>query len=160
MGKIKEEIAQFLKENRLCVLCTCRDNESRATPVTYWSDGLTINIFSEKFTAKFQFLEKNPKVSIGIYTTRQPDRGLQLWGRAEVITHDDPRHEKHLPQQVKKDPKLRKMKKMVKLIQVTPYKILVVDQTRKGRHFLKWEVDETGKESEKEIKTLRAASQL
>ena len=160
MGKIKEEIAQFLKDNRLCVLCTCRGNESRATPVTYWSDGLMVNIFSEKFTAKFNFLEKNPKVSIGICTSHQPDRGLQLWGRAEVITHDDPRHEEHLPPQVKKDPKLKKMRKMVKLIQVTPYKILVVDQTRKGKHFLKWEKEKTGKESEQEIKTLRGASRL
>jgi nitroimidazol reductase NimA-like FMN-containing flavoprotein (pyridoxamine 5'-phosphate oxidase superfamily) len=160
MGKIKEEIAQFLKDNRLCVLCTCGGNESRATPVTYWSDGLMVNIFSEKFTAKFNFLEKNPKVSIGIYTSHQPDRGLQLWGRAEVITHEDSRHEKYLPDQVKKNPKLVKLRKMVKLIQVTPYKILVVDQARKGKVFLKWEKEKTGKESEQEIKTLRAASRL
>jgi general stress protein 26 len=160
MGKVRQEIARYLKKNRLCVLCTCKKDEPRAAPVGYRSDGLTVNIFSEKFTAKFEFLKKNPKVAIGIYTKARPDRGLQLWGKAEVITCKDPRHDACLPPRVKKNPKLSKLKKMVHLIRVTPSKIVLIDATRKGNHFLLWEIDKNGKESEKEIKTLRGASKL
>ncbi len=160
MGKIKDEIAKFLKQNNMCVLSTCRKDEPRATPVTYWSDGLTVNIFSEKFTSKFEFLEKNLKVAIGIYASNHPPRGLQLWGKAEIIDHEDPRHDRRMPRRAKENPKYESLRKIVKLLQITPWKIVVVDGSRKGKTFLKWEVDRNGKEIEKEIKTLRGASQL
>lgn len=160
MGKVKEEIARYLKKNRLCVLCACSKNTPRATPVGYTSEGLTVNIYSEKFTSKFTFLEKNRNVALGIYNVSRPDRGLQLWGKAEIISHEDPRHYQYLSPRAKKNPKIKILSKIVKLIQVTPYKIVMVDATRKGNHFLKWELDQNGKEREKEIKTLRKASQL
>ncbi len=53
MGKVKDEISQYLKQNQFCVLCTCSNDESRATPVRYQSYGLTVNILSEKYSAKF-----------------------------------------------------------------------------------------------------------
>jgi uncharacterized protein YhbP (UPF0306 family) len=160
MGKVKQEILQYLKKNRFCVLCTFSSKDLRATPVRYWSDDLKINIFSEKFTAKFKLLEKNPKVSLGIYTARRPLKGLQLWGKAEVITYGDPRHETHLPSQVKKNPRLKGMRKILHLIQITPNKIVMLDQSRQGTPFLQWEIDKDGKEREQEIKTLRGASKL
>ena len=160
MGKVKVDIVKYLKKNSLCVLCTCNKDEPRASPVSYRSDGLTINIFSEIFTYKYKILKKNRKVSIGIYTSSHPDKGLQLWGKAEVITHEDPRHDKCLPPQVKKNPKYKSLRKIVHLIQITPYKILMIDTARKGNHFLKWEIDKTGKEIEKEIKTFRGATKV
>ncbi len=160
MGKVKQEIVQYLKKNRFCVLCTCSNNDPRATPVRYWNDDLKIIVFSEKFTAKFKLLEKNPNVSLGIYTARRPLKGLQLWGKAEVITHEDPRHESYLPAQVKKNPKMKAARKVLNLIQIIPNKIVMLDQSRKGNHFLCWELNKYLKEKEQEIKSLRKVSKL
>lgn len=160
MGKVKQEISQYLKKNSLCILCTGTNNDIRATPVRYWSDDLKIIIFSEKYTAKFKLLEKNSRVSLGIYSMRRPPKGLQLWGKAEVITHQDPRHEAYLPSQVKKNPKMKAARKVLNLIQITPSKIVLLDQSRKDNNFLVWEQDKKGKEKEQEVKTLRGASKL
>ncbi len=160
MGKVKQEIAQYLKKNNYCVLSTCRKDVPRATPIRYWSDGLKIIVFSEKYTAKFNFLKKNTRVSLGIYSARRPLRGLQLWGKAEVITHKDPRHDNYLPAQVKKNPRMKAAGKILNLIQIVPHKIVMLDQARKGNHFLCWESDKAGKEKEKEMKSLRAVSKL
>jgi len=160
MGKVKKEIEQYLKKNLFCVLGTFSKDNLRVTPVRYWCDDLKILIFSEKYTAKFKLLKKNPKVSLGIYTASRPTKGLQLWGRAEVITHEDPRHDTYLPPQVKKNPKMKAVRKVLNLIQITPNKIVMLDQARKINPFLLWELDNNGKEKEREIKTLRGASQL
>lgn len=106
MGDVTQQIGAFLKKNRFGVLCACTQEQPRATPVRYWSAGLTINVFSEKYTAKFHVLKKNRRVAFGIYNSR-PVRGLQLWGKAEVITCEDPRHAACLPGQIKKNPRMR-----------------------------------------------------
>ena len=145
MGKVKQEIAHYLKKNRFCVLCTSSNDAPRATPVRYWADDLKIRIFSEKYTAKFKALKKNPLVSLGIYTARRPLKGLQLWGTAEVITHADPRHNIYLPPQVKKNPRMQTAKKILYLILITPYKIVLLDQNRKEHPYLLWECNKKGR---------------
>ena len=160
MGNVKQEIVNYLKKNRYCVLCTCSENSPRATPVRYWSDDVKIIIYSEKYTAKFKLLEKNSNVSLAIYSTRSPLKGLQLWGKAEVINSGDERHDMYLPPQIKKNPKLQGVKKVLDLIQITPNKIVMLDQSKKGNCFLLWESDKMGKGKEKEIKTLRGASKV
>ncbi len=160
MGKIKKEIIAYLKENAFGVLCSCARNDPRATPVRYWNDDLIINIFSEKYTAKFKILEKNQNVSFAVYSAKPPAKGLQLWGRARVFTCKDPRHDACLPPQVKNSPKIEAIKKTLHLIQVTPHKIVMLDQSRKSNKYFKWERGKDGKAREKEIKTLRGASKL
>jgi len=160
MGKVKEEIAQYLKKNNYCVLSTTRKDVPRATPVRYWNDGLKIIVLSEKYTAKFDYLKKNTNVSLGIYSARRPVRGLQLWGKAEVITHKDPRHNAYLPARIKKNPRMKTASKILNVIQIVPHKIVMLDQSRKGNHFLCWERDTQGNEKEKEMKSLRAVSKL
>ena len=155
MGKVKQEIAAFLKKNHFCVLCTCSKDASRATPVRYWCDDLKIIIYSEKYTSKFKFLKKNSKVSVALYNSRAPIKGLQLWGSAEIVTRGDPRHETYLPPQVKKNPKMQAAREILDLIQIIPHKIVMLDQSRKGRPYLVWELDKRGQEKEQEIKTLR-----
>jgi len=82
MGSIKQEIERYLKKNRFGVLCVCSNNDPRATPVRYRPDGVMLNIFSEKYTAKFKVLEKNPSVSLGIYSARAPRQGASAVGKS------------------------------------------------------------------------------
>ncbi|MCP4716447.1 MAG: pyridoxamine 5'-phosphate oxidase family protein [Deltaproteobacteria bacterium] len=159
MGKVKDEIITYLKKNKYCVLCTCSKDASRATPVRCWNDGVTIVIYSEKYTAKFKNLKKNRQVSIAMHGSRPPLKGLQLWGEARVLSQGDPQHEQYLPAQVKKNPKIREAAgKVLDLILVKPRKIVMLDQSRKGPHYLVWEADKRGREKEREVKTLREVS--
>lgn len=155
MGGIREEIETCLKKNKYCVLCTCSQDEPRATPVMYQADGLNVMVYSENFTAKFKYLKKNPRVALSFHTTRKPLKGLQLWGRAEVITHKDPRHEAHLPRQAKNNPKLKEACKVLNLVMITPTKIVMFDQARKGAHYLLWKKALGKREIEREIKSVR-----
>ena len=160
MGNVKQEIVTYLKKNRYCVLCTSSNNSPRATPVRYWNDDTKIIIYSEKYTAKFKVLEKNSNVSLAVFSSRRPLRSLQLWGKAEIIKYGDERHAKYLPPQVKKNPKLQGVKKVLDLIEIIPTKIVMLDQSREGKCFLVWELDKKGKVKEHEVKTLRGASKL
>ena len=89
-----------------------------------------------------------------------PARGLQLWGKAEIIPHRDPRHAAALPAMIRRHPKIETIKKVLNLIQIIPYKIVLLDRARQGGTYLLWEVDKKGKEKEREIKNLRSASTL
>lgn len=46
------------------------------------------------------------------------------------------------------------------LIQITPYRILLLDMSRKGNKYLLWQKARGGTEIEKEIQTVRQASTL
>jgi len=161
MGNVKDQIVRYLTKNRYCVLCTCAGNESRATPVRYQADDLNIIIYSEQFTRKFSYLKKNRTVTIALYSSRKPIRGLQLWGTAEVITHRDPRHTAHLFPEAKRSAKLQEACKVLNLILVTPRRIVMLDQVPgRGYRYYVWEQDKRGRETEREVKTIRELSRL
>ena len=62
MRKIKQEIEKYLKKHKYCVLCTCSSNDPRATSVRYEvGEDLTVIIYSENYTKKFNHLKKNKK---------------------------------------------------------------------------------------------------
>jgi uncharacterized protein YhbP (UPF0306 family) len=161
MGNVKEHIVRYLKKNRYCVLCTCAGDESRATPVRYQADDLNIIIYSEQFTRKFSYLKKNRKVTIALHSTRSPIQGLQLWGTAEVITHRDPRHTAYLFPEAKRSTKLQEACKVLNLILVTPRRIVMLDQVPgRGYRYYVWERGKRGRETEREVKTIRELSRL
>lgn len=91
--RLKEEIKKFLRNHRICTLATCSGGMPRSTPVRYRSSGFTIYIFTEG-GGKVQNIRDNPDVSVslyGNYSGFESVKGLQLWGKAEIITPDDTR---------------------------------------------------------------------
>jgi len=161
MGKIKKEIEKYLKKHKHCVLCTCSGDDSRATPVRYEvGDELQIIIYSENYTKKFKLLKKNKKVTLALYNQRMPYKGLQLWGTAEIVTPDDPRHFECLPIRAKKSEKMLEACKVLNLILITPGRIVMLDQLRQGGRYTLWEKNKKGKETEREVKTAREMSML
>jgi hypothetical protein len=159
MGHVRDQITNYLKKNRYCVMCTSVGNESRATPVKYQADDLSIIIYSERFTRKFSYLKKNRNVTIALHSTRSPIQGLQLWGTAEVITHRDPRHTAYLFPEAKRSAKLQEACKVLNLILVTPRRIVMLDQVPgSGYRYYVWERGKRGRETEREVKTIRELS--
>lgn len=89
--RLKEEIKKFLRNHRICTLATCSGGMPRSTPVRYRSSDFTIYIFTEG-GGKVQNILDNPNVSIslyGNYSGFESVKGLQLWGKAQIITPDD-----------------------------------------------------------------------
>ena len=160
MGKIKDEIVAYLSQNQYCVLSTCSQDTPRATPVRYENDGVIVNILSEKQSAKFLVLEKNTQIALGIYNDDSPMRGLQLWGRAEVMFHGDPEHEAALPPGMKDNPKMQAAIQNLNLIKITPSKMVLLDQSRDGAPYLLWELDQDGNDVEQEFKSPAEVSRL
>ena len=98
--EIEKEIVNYLKGHRpqykTCVLATSKDTIPRATPVIYHHEGLTIWISTEKRKGgKVENILSNPKVSLAILDPVDSNygwddtRGLQLWGKAEIITYKE-----------------------------------------------------------------------
>jgi nitroimidazol reductase NimA-like FMN-containing flavoprotein (pyridoxamine 5'-phosphate oxidase superfamily) len=89
--ELKKKIIDFLDEHVICTLATCSENVPRSTPVRYRNRGLTIYVLAEG-GMKVKNIRENPRVSVslyGHYTGFQSVRGLQLWGKAEVLTAED-----------------------------------------------------------------------
>ena len=89
--ELKKEIINFLDENVICTLATCSNNIPRSTPLRYRNKGLTIYVFAEG-GMKIKNIMENPHVSVslyGEYSGIQSVKGLQLWGRAEIINPED-----------------------------------------------------------------------
>ena len=89
--ELKKKIIEFLEENRICTLATCSNNIPRSTPVRYRSKDLTIYILTEG-GMKVKNIKENPSVSVslcGCYSGFQSVRGLQIWGKAEIINSED-----------------------------------------------------------------------
>ena len=161
MGKIKQEIEKYLKKHKYCVLCTCSSNDPRATSVRYEvGEDLTVIIYSENYTKKFNHLKKNKKVALALHNQRMPYKGLQLWGTAEVVTPNDPRHFEYLPKRAKKSEKMREACKVLNLILVKPERIVMLGQLSSLGRYLLWTKDKKGKEKERAVKTAIEMSKL
>lgn len=87
----EKEVASFLKEHDILYLSTSRDDVPRCTPVGYFTRGMTIYVLSEG-GGKFANLARNEKVAYSIASRINGGRGLmrvrglQVWGRAEVVS--------------------------------------------------------------------------
>ncbi len=89
--ELEEYIIEFLQEQNMCVLCTCKDNEPRATPIEYYSEGTALYMIADPGT-KIKNIESNPGVSVGIfapYTGWLSVKGIQITGRARIIGEED-----------------------------------------------------------------------
>ena len=89
--ELRKTIVSFLAENCICTLATCSNNVPRSTPVRYRSKDLTIYILAEG-GMKIKNMRENPLVSVSIYgdySGFQSVKGLQMWGKAEIINPED-----------------------------------------------------------------------
>ena len=89
--ELKKAVLAFLEENIICTLATCSNNVPRSTPVRYRSKDFTIYVLAEG-GMKIKNMRENPLVSVSIYgdySGFQSVRGLQMWGRAEIINPDN-----------------------------------------------------------------------
>jgi uncharacterized protein YhbP (UPF0306 family) len=80
---LKIKIRDFLDNRKILVLCTCSDNIPRATPMDFYMDKSSneFNIYIGPAPGrKVKNIEKNPNVSIGIYTPMDTGKiqGMQI----------------------------------------------------------------------------------
>ncbi|WXG42187.1 MAG: pyridoxamine 5'-phosphate oxidase family protein [Candidatus Freyarchaeum deiterrae] len=90
-SKLEKHITNFLKSQNMCVLATCKDNISRATPIEYYSKGTTLYMIGE-LGRKIENIRANPKVSLGIfapYTGWLSVKGVQITGEAKIISKEN-----------------------------------------------------------------------
>lgn len=89
--EFEKEVTRFIQRHDILHLATSRNNEPRSTAVGYKNIGTTIYILSEG-GVKFKNLAANPRVAYSIASRIRKGkgflkvRGLQGWGKAEVIT--------------------------------------------------------------------------
>ena len=84
-----------LNHGLACVLATVHDNIPRATPVDFFSDGLTIWIAGEP-GLKIRNIRSNPIVAVGIYHPMDHsklNRSLQIQGTASLFNVNNNKEE-------------------------------------------------------------------
>jgi len=92
--EFEQEVARFMKRHDVLHLATSRGDQPRCTAVGYKNIGTTMYILSEG-GAKFQNLSANPRVAYSIASRIRRGRGflkvrgLQVWGKAEVISQKE-----------------------------------------------------------------------
>ena len=83
INELKKEIRIFLNNRKALVLCTCLNNVPRATPMDFYMDHTqeNYNIYVGLTPGrKISNIEKNPIVSIGIYSPLDTGKiqGMQI----------------------------------------------------------------------------------
>ncbi|MFX1328243.1 MAG: pyridoxamine 5'-phosphate oxidase family protein [Promethearchaeota archaeon] len=79
--ELKKEISNFLNKRKELVLCTCSNNIPRATPMDFYTDKDSFNIYVGPAPGrKVKNIEENPNISIGIYTPLSEGKvqGMQI----------------------------------------------------------------------------------
>ena len=88
--ELKREIREYLDERKVLVLCTCSNNIPRATPMDFYTEKDSFNIYVGPAPGrKVKNMEENPNISIGIYTPLSEGKiqGMQITasGRDRLI---------------------------------------------------------------------------
>ena len=81
LEELKKEIRNFLDQRKVLVICTCSNNIPRATPMDFYTEKDSFNIYVGPAPGrKVKNLEENPIVSIGIYTPMSEGKiqGMQI----------------------------------------------------------------------------------
>ena len=79
--ELKKEIRNFLDDRKVLVLCTCSNNIPRATPMDFYTENDSFNIYVGPAPGrKVKNMEENPNISIGIYTPLSEGKiqGMQI----------------------------------------------------------------------------------
>lgn len=79
--ELKAEIREYLDKRKVLVLCTCDNNVPRATPMDFYTEQDSFNIYVGPAPGrKVKNIEENPSISIGIYTPLSEGKiqGMQI----------------------------------------------------------------------------------
>jgi hypothetical protein len=79
--ELKREIRKYLDKRKVLVLCTCSNNIPRATPMDFYTEQDSFNIYIGPAPGrKIKNMEENPNISIGIYTPLSEGKiqGMQI----------------------------------------------------------------------------------
>ena len=79
--ELKREIREYLEKRKVLVLCTCSNNIPRATPMDFYTEKNSFNIYVGPAPGrKVKNMEENPNISIGIYTPLSEGKiqGIQI----------------------------------------------------------------------------------
>jgi len=80
-NELKREIREYLNSRKVLVLCTCSNNIPRATPMDFYTEQDSFNIYVGPAPGrKVKNIEENPNISIGIYTPLSEGKvqGMQI----------------------------------------------------------------------------------
>jgi nitroimidazol reductase NimA-like FMN-containing flavoprotein (pyridoxamine 5'-phosphate oxidase superfamily) len=78
---LRKEIREYLNKRKVLVLCTCSNNIPRATPMDFYTEIDSFNIYVGPTPGrKVKNMEENPNISIGIYTPLSEGKiqGMQI----------------------------------------------------------------------------------
>jgi len=79
--ELKKQIREYLDKRKVLVLCTCNNNIPRATPMDFYTEKDSFNIYVGPAPGrKVKNIEQNPIISIGIYTplSEAKIQGMQI----------------------------------------------------------------------------------
>jgi hypothetical protein len=79
--ELKKEIRDYLDKRKVLILCTCSNNIPRATPMDFYTEKNSFNIYVGPAPGrKVKNIEDNPNISIGIYTplSEKKIQGMQI----------------------------------------------------------------------------------
>ena len=79
--ELKKQIREYLDKRKVLVLCTCNNNIPRATPMDFYTEKDSFNIYVGPAPGrKVKNIEQNPNISIGIYTPLSEGKiqGMQI----------------------------------------------------------------------------------
>ena len=88
---LKKEIVSIIKDNKLGVVATSKDNVPRATTLHHELEGTTLVIACGP-GLKIENVKSNPKVSVAVRDSAGDPRvvkGIQITGEARIVTDTD-----------------------------------------------------------------------
>ncbi|WP_127504350.1 pyridoxamine 5'-phosphate oxidase family protein [Actinoplanes solisilvae] len=91
--RLEERILHLLSSQNMCVLATVGEDGPLATPVRYYSLGLTVMFTAAPRSPKMRNLQADPRVSVGVFAPLvglASSRGAQLFGQARVLPPEHP----------------------------------------------------------------------
>jgi len=136
--ELKREIREYLNERKVLVLCTCSNNIPRATPMDFYTEKDSFNIYIGPAPGrKVSNIAENPNISIGIYTPISEGKiqGMQITasGRDNLIFLRDGDVEFERVQKI-----VRGKRKL--LIKIIPEKIELLDYDFAKRGFSRLQI--------------------
>lgn len=117
---LKNDIEAFLKEHNMCTLCTGSMNVVIGTPIEYMYEDGNIYIITEG-GRKFINILKNDEVSVAIYNKYEGFdklKGLQLKGKAKIISIDDTEYDSILKMKNLKPENVRNLNMIMNILRV------------------------------------------
>ena len=140
-AELEAYMVEFLKQNNMCVLATCKGDVPRATPIEYKSKELTLYLAGE-IGEKLKNIAFNPKVSVGIYypyTGLESAKGAQITGKASILASGTPEFEEGLVsyqwEKTAREFGIKAFPASLALIRIDPVEIELVDASLKKKGY-------------------------